>query len=161
MSTAFLSLGSNGGDRAMFLHKALDLLTRFGICIVRKSSIYETEPVSHIKQPWFLNMVVKIKTDLSPVNLLSLCKVIEKSLGRKKRTRWARREIDLDILLYGRTIVNDRNLIIPHKEMFYRLFVLTPFDEIAPRTFIPLHNITVHKALLRCADSHTCRLVNG
>jgi 2-amino-4-hydroxy-6-hydroxymethyldihydropteridine diphosphokinase len=83
-------------------------------------------------QPWFLNTVVEIETDLSPHDLLAACKQIERSLGRQKRQRFGPREIDLDILLYDELIVNEPDLQIPHAQLHRRRFVLVPLVEIAP-----------------------------
>lgn len=152
MSIVFLSLGSNVGDRAEFFNKAVQELVKFHIEILKKSAIYETEPVGVMKQPWFLNMAVKVRTNLSPQELLSVCKKIEENLGRKKRRKWAKREIDIDILLYERKTINNDFLVIPHKELLNRRFVLVPLNEIAPHKVIPQYNLTVQQALSRCKD---------
>lgn len=126
----YLSLGSNMGDRRANLKKALRLLSE-SIEIEKVSSVYDTEPEGVGEQPRFLNMVCRVDTDMSPVKLLSFVKGIEASMGRDLRLRNAPRIIDIDIILYGDTIVESPDLIIPHLRMRERAFVLVPFAEIA------------------------------
>ena len=102
------------------------------------SSVYETEPYGVKDQDDFLNVVVKINTEYSPVDLFSLLKSIEKVLGREKTIKWGPREIDLDILFYNDLIYSDENLTIPHKGIAERDFVLTPLNEIEPGLVYPV-----------------------
>ena len=127
----YLSLGSNLGDRRKNLERALRRLEQRSISIVRRSSFYETEPTDFEKQPWFLNLVVEAKTDLSPHHLLAVCKRIEVDLGRRPGRRFGPRSIDIDILLYGRTSIDTEDLVVPHPRMRQRRFVLAPLTEIA------------------------------
>ena len=100
--TAFLSLGANIGNRSGYLESALKhLIERYPVSVVNVSSIYETDPVGYEEQDLFLNMVIQIKTQLSPFELLDACMETEKDLGRKREIRWGPRTIDLDILLYS------------------------------------------------------------
>ena len=94
------------------------------------SSVYETEPYGVKDQDDFLNVVIKINMEYSPVDLFSLLKSIEKDLGREKTIKWGPREIDLDILFYNDLIYSDENLTIPHKGIAERDFVLAPLNEI-------------------------------
>ncbi|MBQ3834861.1 MAG: 2-amino-4-hydroxy-6-hydroxymethyldihydropteridine diphosphokinase [Elusimicrobia bacterium] len=136
MVTIYLSLGSNIGDRRRNIEKALLELEKNNVAKLKLSSFYETEPVGP-KQRNFYNIAGKFKTDLEPVELLKTLKLIEKKLGRIKTYRWGPRVIDIDILFYGNKIIDKKELIIPHKEIEDRAFVLVPMKEIAPRFVHP------------------------
>ena len=126
----YLGLGSNLGDRQASMEKALKLLKeRLQIELV--SSIYETEPVGYVEQPMFLNAVCCGQTELGPLQLLSLVKGIEASLGRVSSFPNAPRTIDVDIIFYGNMIMQTPELTIPHPRMEERAFVLIPLLEIA------------------------------
>jgi 2-amino-4-hydroxy-6-hydroxymethyldihydropteridine diphosphokinase len=133
--TAYLSLGSNIGERQENLEQALTLLEAAGIRIVHRSSIYETEPQDVANQPWFLNMVVECETRFFPVQLLTTVLNIEREMGRKRAAGTLRRGprlIDIDILLYGNAAMETPRLVVPHPRMLERRFVLEPLLEIAP-----------------------------
>lgn len=130
MVIAFLGLGSNLGDCKKNITEALCELEKNGNKILKVSSIYETEPYGYKKQPKFLNAVVKIKTTLEPQELLTVCKKIEKKLGRKKTFKWGPRTIDIDILFYGNKKIQKKHLKIPHPELHKREFVLKPLKEV-------------------------------
>ena len=138
MTTIYLSLGSNIGDRRKNLEKALIELEKNNINIIKISSVYETEPVGP-KQRNFYNMAGKFSTNLLPDELLNQLKQIEKFLGRKKTFKWGPRLIDIDILFYGKQIIKTKNLIIPHKEIVNRAFVLIPMNEISPHFIHPVY----------------------
>ncbi len=130
---AYIGLGSNLGDRAVYLAAARRSLDDTpGILIARASSLYETEPVGYTDQDWFLNQVVAIATSLHPYQLLQVLQGIEQDLGRRRLIRWGPRVIDLDLLLYGDAILPDPDLTIPHPRIYERSFVLVPLCEIAP-----------------------------
>jgi 2-amino-4-hydroxy-6-hydroxymethyldihydropteridine diphosphokinase len=133
----YLSLGSNLGDRRANLKKALRLL---GECleIARVSSVYDTEPVGVGEQPRFLNLMCCINTNIGPMQLLSLIKGIESSMGRDLSLRNSPRIIDVDIIFYGDIIIESPELIIPHPRMRERAFVQVPFAEIAPEVVHPV-----------------------
>jgi 2-amino-4-hydroxy-6-hydroxymethyldihydropteridine diphosphokinase len=133
----YLSLGSNLGDRRANLKKALRLLGE-SVEIVKVSSVYDTEPVGVGEQPRFLNLVCRVNTNIGPMQLLSLIKGIESSMGRDLGLRNTPRVIDIDIILYGDTIMELPELIIPHPRMRERAFVLVPFAEIAPEIVHPV-----------------------
>jgi 2-amino-4-hydroxy-6-hydroxymethyldihydropteridine diphosphokinase len=140
---AYLSLGSNLGDRAANLREALCGLERLG-SIVAMSGFYETEPVDvEQAQPWFLNCAVALETDLSPVQLLSGTMDVEKAMGRRRDERRGPRTLDIDIVLWGDSVVQMPELTIPHPEMHRRRFVLEPLAEIAPKVRHPILNRTV------------------
>ena len=129
----FIGLGSNLGDRDAYLEMARRALTGSeGILLVRASSLYETEPVGYTEQGWFLNQVVEIAAVLDPWELLGLLQGIEQDLGRQRLIRWGPRVVDLDLLLYGDTVLNSPKLIVPHPRLYERSFVLAPLAEIAP-----------------------------
>lgn len=146
-SNIFLSLGSNKGDKLSYLNSALELLQKNNIHIIRKSSIIETEPYGVKQQDSFFNLVVEIKTDLEPSELLLKIKNIEKKVGRTPSYKWGPREIDIDILYYDNLIINKKiseqyELIVPHPDLHNRNFVLIPLLEIAPKFCHPLLNMT-------------------
>ncbi len=138
MPTAYLSLGSNIGDREAYLRAAVRIIkTHRFIKVTKLSGVYQTEPVGYESQRSFLNIVIEIGTPLSPQELLKNCRFIEEFLKRKRRVKWGPRTIDVDILLYGDAVVEDPELIIPHPEMSKRAFVLVPLLEIAPHATFP------------------------
>ncbi len=131
--TAFLGLGSNLGEREEHLRQAVHRLDEAPeLTLTAISSTYETEPVGKLDQPPFLNLVLRLETDLEPHALLALCQAVEASLGRVREEHWGPRVIDIDILLYGRLRVNEPDLVIPHPEMPHRAFVLVPLGELEP-----------------------------
>ena len=127
----YLSLGSNIGNRQEYIESAIELVGKTeGIKILKKSGLYETSPVGYVEQDLFLNAVIKIKTDFSEREILKIINKIENELDRKREIRWGPRTIDIDILIFSDKKINETDLIIPHKEMFNRLFVLVPLIEI-------------------------------
>lgn len=143
MKTAFLSLGSNLGDREALLNDALQRLEAAGVCIVRRSSIYETEPQDVLDQPWFLNMAVEVETDLTPQELLAAIQKIEAAMGRERIIPKGPRTIDIDILFYEAEVINAGDLEIPHPRLARRAFVLDPLSEIAANLRHPVSGKTV------------------
>lgn len=109
--------------------------------VVRRASLYETEPLGVPNQPWFLNTAVEVCTGLSPRALLGRCKAVEQRLGRRPRERWGPREIDVDILLYGQWLVREPDLWIPHPQMGRRTFVLAPLLELMPEGVDPASGV--------------------
>ena len=129
--TVYLSLGSNLGDRAANLRSAIDRLGELGE-VVAVSSFYETEPMEVTDQPWFINCAVALKTELMPRQFLSQMLKIERQMGRRRIRPKGPRTIDIDILLFGNSIVHTPQLDVPHPAMHQRRFVLQPLAEIAP-----------------------------
>ena len=133
MSIAFIAFGSNLGNRQKNIDDALELLTREGVFVLKRSSIMETDPVGGPPgQGKFFNGVIKIETDLNPQELLQTLLSIEKQLGRVRSVRNAPRIIDLDILLYDDIILDEFDLTIPHPRMRERAFVMKPLLDIEP-----------------------------
>ncbi|MDF2558225.1 MAG: 2-amino-4-hydroxy-6-hydroxymethyldihydropteridine diphosphokinase [Bacillales bacterium] len=150
---AYVSLGTNVGDREQYLQDALDMLQGNGdIEVIQKSSIYETDPVGYTDQSAFLNIVVGIKTALSPQNLLEYCQKIENQLGRVRFIRWGPRTIDVDILLYDQVRIDQNNLQIPHPRMHERAFVLVPLSELNKDLKLPNYEQTVAEMAIVSPD---------
>ena len=146
MNVVYLSIGTNMGEREQNLKLAVKLLTETdGITVEAVSSIYETAPVGFVEQASFLNIAVRLTTNLSSVDMLSVCQAIEQELGRVREYRWGPRIIDLDILLYNHENIETESLIVPHERMFERAFVLVPLAEISDQETEQLRS--AHKAL--------------
>ncbi|WP_010531193.1 2-amino-4-hydroxy-6-hydroxymethyldihydropteridine diphosphokinase [Lentibacillus jeotgali] len=137
MKNIYLALGSNIEPREKYLTRALEALNAHRqITIIKKSSIYQTDPVGYTDQAEFLNMVIELDTSLLPMELLDVCQAIEKQLGRRREIRFGPRTIDLDILMYNQENRETERLILPHPRMLERAFVLIPLGEIAPELTI-------------------------
>jgi len=151
--SAYLSLGSNEGDRLRNLRLACAALRERGSVIRCASSVYETEPVDMREQAWFLNAVIEVETTLPPLGLLDELQQVERELGRKRTVPKGPRTIDLDILLYGDSIIREEQLTVPHPELHKRRFVLVPLREIAPTLKLPLLDRTPDELLRELEDS--------
>lgn len=162
---AFLSLGSNQGDRFECLMSALrELSISPNVKIDLVSSIYETDPVGYTNQANFLNMAVKISTSLTANNLLQLCLNIESKMGRVREFRWGPRIIDLDILLYNNENIEMEALQVPHPRLIERAFVLIPLVEIDRNLKLPHSDTPLVKILDEIPDKEGVRLwrqING
>ncbi len=155
--TVYLSLGSNVGDRADNLRRAIAALEGAGVRVRQVSSIYETEPVDLREQPWFLNCVVEAETKLPAAELLKKLRQLETLLGSKKAVPKGPRLIDLDIVLYGDESIDTPELQVPHPRMHLRRFVLVPLAEIAPELRHPAWDASAEGLLERTPDKSAVR----
>ncbi len=159
MATAYLSLGSNSGDRLQFLKGAIRKIEEsHKISIKKVSSVYETQPVGYINQGWFLNLVLEVQTSFDPPPLLEHLLAIENQMGRKREAKCGPRNIDVDLLLYDNQLVHSDRLTIPHPQMHKRRFVLIPLAQIAPQLLHPLLKKSAPQLLESCEDKSTVRL---
>ncbi|MDP8955900.1 MAG: 2-amino-4-hydroxy-6-hydroxymethyldihydropteridine diphosphokinase [Actinomycetota bacterium] len=132
-----LGLGSNLGERLAALQTAVGLLGRSAeIRIVRSSRVFETRPVGP-PQPDFLNAVLQVETTMTPRRLLGACRAVEQQMDRVRGERWGPRVIDVDILTYGREVIEDADLVIPHPRMHERAFVIVPLLELDANPLLP------------------------
>ena len=139
-----LSLGSNVGEREENLRTAIAKLAALGE-LVAVSSFYETEPMEVANQPWFLNCAVSLKTKLMPRQFLSRMLKIEQEMGRHRSLPKGPRTIDIDILLFGNSVIHTPQLDVPHPALYQRRFVLEPLAEIAPEVRHPVLKRTVRE----------------
>jgi 2-amino-4-hydroxy-6-hydroxymethyldihydropteridine diphosphokinase len=142
--TVYLSLGSNLGDREANLEQAIVELGKLGT-LLKRSAFYETEPMEIADQPWFLNMAVELETELMPKQFIAAVLDIERGMGRKRTKKKGPRTIDIDVLLFGRSIVEMQGLTVPHPAMHQRRFVLEPMAEIAPEVRHPVFKKTMRE----------------
>jgi 2-amino-4-hydroxy-6-hydroxymethyldihydropteridine diphosphokinase len=147
LKKVYLSLGSNLGDRRAHLREAAERLNANEIHVRRESSIYETEPRDLLQQPWFLNQILEAETDLFPRQLLARTQKIEREMGRKRVVAKGPRVIDIDVVLFGNTVVHRPELEIPHPRMSERRFVLEPLAELSPDLRHPATGRTIRELL--------------
>ena len=155
--TAYLSLGSNVGDRAKNLRAAIDELPHVGVAVKKVSSFYETEPVDLRAQPWFLNCAAEAETHFDAIMLLRALREIETKMGSKKLVAKGPRLFDMDILLYGSETIDAPELQVPHARMHLRRFVLVPLAEIAPEVMHPRMKLTIRQLLEQTPDHSAVR----
>jgi len=137
MTIAYLSLGSNIGDRLGYLAGAVRRLQADDLQVTAISSVYETAPQGKTDQPPFLNIAVQVETSLSATALLARIQAVEQALGRVRHERWGPRTLDIDIVLFGDEIRETEELTLPHPRMMERAFVLVPLIEINPDVRAP------------------------
>lgn len=125
---AFLGLGSNLGDRLTYLRAAVEAMPD----LARVSSLYETDPIGGPEQGAFLNLVVELDTDLTPRELLELCRHLEAEAERVRSERWGPRTLDVDVVYVDGEVVDEPDLIVPHPRWRERAFVMVPLGELAP-----------------------------
>lgn len=153
----YLSLGSNLGDRAANLDRAIEALSGIGVRVLRRSSIFETEPVDFLAQPWFLNCVIEAETSLAPRPLIKELQSIERKLGSRKLVPRGPRIIDLDVLFYGTDVIHEAGMEIPHPRLAERRFVLVPLAELAPELRHPVLRKTAAELLAAVQDRSAVR----
>ena len=153
---AYIGIGSNLGDRKLYLDQAVEQLGKDPyIRVIRSAKYIETEPYGPVEQPDFLNGAVELETLYSPQELLSVLHDIEQEAGRKRIVHWGPRTLDLDILLYDDAVIRESDLCIPHVEMERRTFVLEPLAEIAPHVVHPISRKTVSQLLEELKNSES------
>jgi len=151
----FLGIGTNLGNREYYLDRALEAIGASAGEVSAVSRIYETEPWGFKSKNKFLNMAVRINTDLEPEELLHTVLEIEKQLGRKRKTkRYSSRTVDIDILLYGDRVIMEQCLQVPHPKLGQRRFVLVPLCDIAAEMVHPVLMKTFARLLEECADEN-------
>lgn len=161
MEKVFLGLGSNVGARKRFIGTAIKEISLIkGFKITAISSLYETGPWGLKSQRNFLNCVLMGSSSLKPPELLNNLLKIEKQLGRKKRVKWGPREIDIDILFFGKKINKRGNPAIPHPFVHRRNFVLIPLNEISPGLVHPLFKKRISTLLKESKDTGSVRKYN-
>lgn len=158
LSTAFVALGSNLGERERNLEGGLRALAARGVVPRRRSALYLTEPVGGPPQGWYLNAVAEVETKLPPLGVLEACLAAEGEHGRVRTVKDAPRTLDLDLLLFGDQVEKGGALELPHPRMHARRFVLVPLHEIAPEVRHPVLGLTVRELLARCPDHSQVRL---
>ena len=158
----YVGLGSNVGDRSGMLRAALDRLAMLPDTELGKvSSIYETEPVGVSDQPWFLNAVAQLDTELPPGQVMWNLQRVERSLGRIRREHWGPRTIDLDLLLAGDLVIDEPGLKVPHPELLHRAFALVPLVEIDPLLVHPVTGETLLQHLARLGSGQSVHRASG
>ncbi len=144
LKPVYLSLGSNIGDRTENLNRAISLLGELGT-VTAVSSFYETEPVGFTAQAWFLNCAVALETEKMPKQLLAGILDLEQQMGRRRTRKNGPRIIDIDIVLFGNSVIHTPSLVVPHPAMHERRFVLEPLAEIAPDVQHPVLKRTMQE----------------
>lgn len=153
----YIGLGSNLGDRKANVNAAAERLSREpGLRVLRRSGLFETEPVGVQDQPWFVNGVLEVEAELSPRDLLAALKRIELELGRRPTRHWGERVIDLDLLLYDDVTLAEADLVVPHAELWRRLFVLVPLAELLPGLRAP-DDRSIQELIAELRHSQTVR----
>lgn len=159
MKTVYFGLGSNIGDREANLREALQRMETEGIRVTRRSSLYETDPRDILDQPSFLNAAIAAETDLFPLQLLACIRHIEQAMGRRRIVAKGPRNIDIDILYYGRSVIHSPELETPHPRIAERAFVLEPLAEIAAEFRHPVNGKTAAE-MLRALEPQGVRRLN-
>ena len=150
---SYLGIGSNLGDPVQNCRDALrEISSLKNVQVLRRSSLYRTEPVGNKRQDWFVNGVLEVRTTFTAPQLLKALQWVEQTLGRVRTEKWGPRMIDIDILLFGQETVDASDLAIPHPEMHKRRFVLVPINEIAPYVIHPRYGVSMKGLLDRLDD---------
>ena len=158
MNIVYLLLGTNEGDRLNWLKFAIEQLEEHCGNTTAQSRIYETAAWGIEDQPSFLNMAVKLETDLSPLDLLQQTNEIEQKAGRQRTVKWGQRTLDIDLLFYNNEVIDEPVLRVPHPEIENRRFALAPLNEIAALYLHPISQKTVAEMLKNCPDKLSAKI---
>lgn len=135
---AYLSLGSNLGDRSANLQEAVDRLQAYPhVEVIRVSPCYLTEPAGYREQPWFLNLAAEVDIVLEPREFLRILQAVERGMGRTRPIHWGPRVIDLDLLMQDDREIREPDLVLPHPRLLERGFVLVPLADLVPELRLP------------------------
>ncbi len=157
----YLLLGSNLGDREAYLKNGIDLLESRDFEIMDRSSVYSTRAWGKTDQPTFLNQVIHVRSSHDPVTVLSQLLQVENLLGRKRNGKWGPRNIDIDLLFYGKSVIDLPELKVPHPELHLRRFTLEPLNQLIPDFSHPVLGKTISELLSECPDHGEVRLHQG
>jgi 2-amino-4-hydroxy-6-hydroxymethyldihydropteridine diphosphokinase len=150
---AYIGIGSNVGDKARQCEQGISEIQKLDRHrLLARSSLYKTQPIGYTEQDWFINLVIKIETEMDAPALLSSLKEIESRLGRVETLRWGPRTIDLDILFFNDHQIQTDELTVPHPLIQDRQFVLVPLAEIDPNLTHPVLKKTVKELLERLKE---------
>ncbi len=149
----YLSLGSNMGNRREHIKSASAAIHKRIGKIVKHSHLYDTQPVGNTDQDPFLNQIVMLNTTLEPRQMLEEISKIERELGRERKEKWGPRTIDIDILFYGKRVIRDKGLEIPHPELHKRAFILVPMMELDPELEHPVLGLAIDQLYMDCTDN--------
>lgn len=160
MKKAFILLGGNLGERAYFLRQAIQKINELpDTTIIQYSSVYETSPWGFKHENDFLNQVIAVKTLMPPVQFMGALLETENQLGRKRNGNgYEGRNIDIDMLFYGETVMNTHKLKLPHPRLHLRNFTLIPLNEIAPNLIHPIFQKTIRQLMIECPDTQKVNL---
>lgn len=152
---SYLGIGSNLGDPVQHCRDALrELASLKNVQLLRRSSLYRTQPVGPVSQGWFVNGVVEVRTTFAAAQLFKATQWVEQAIGRVRTGKWGPRTIDVDVLLHGQEVLDTEDLVVPHPEMHKRRFVLVPMNEIAPYVIHPRYGISMRGLLDRLENDH-------
>lgn len=160
MTVAYVALGGNQGDRLAHLERAVSEMAK-SVTVTALSKIYETEPLGFADQPWFLNAVVAVDTELSARALLAILQEIELKLGKATPFLNGPRTLDLDMLLYGDEVIDGPTLVVPHPRMHERAFVLRPLADVAGHVVHPTIGKAIRELLIELDDQAKVRAWHG
>ena len=145
MIDVYLLLGSNLGNRELFLAQAVEAIEKAIAPIIKRSAVYQTPAWGKTDEPDYLNQVLLLPTDMPAREILNTILAIELQMGRERKEKWGSRTIDIDILLYGDEVINEPDLVVPHPQMHLRKFALQPLSEIAPLLVHPVLKQTIQQ----------------
>jgi 2-amino-4-hydroxy-6-hydroxymethyldihydropteridine diphosphokinase len=161
MNKSFLLIGGNEGDILANLARARENIEGSAGTIRRSSSLYRTAPWGRTDQPDFINQALAVDTALGAQALLTVLLDIEQRMGRRRVEKWASRIIDIDILFFNDDMVDQPGLRIPHPEIQYRRFALTPMEEIAPGHIHPILGRSIRELLAECPDQGNVKKITA